>query len=153
MTQATRPTAPEDPTTPAGGGAPRAGPPDPRTRWIGIAIVGAAAVFAFVVTIGIFVPALGQLGAASADAGVDEPSQLPELILVCDREYARAASPVVLTQAELDTVGGPAPTVVSTLPDAGCPSGTCLEGGMCLAVVYLRMATDRYVAYELEDGP
>jgi len=127
--------------------------PDPRSRWIGIAVVGAAAVFAFVVTIGIFVPALGQLGAGTADAGLDDPSQLPELILVCDREYVRAGEPVVLTLVDVEAIDGPAPTIVSTVPDAGCPSGTCLEGGLCQAVVYVRLATDRYVAYELESGP
>ncbi len=115
-------------------------------------MIGAAAVIAFVVTVGIFVPALGELASGGVVTRAD-PQALPSGILVCGREYAPAAEPVELTLEEVRSRDGRDPTVVSAAPDAGCPTGVCIDGGLCLPVVHVRTAADRYIEYELQEGP
>ena len=55
-----------------------------RFSWLGIALLGGAAVIAFVVTVGIFLPALGELGRMGQD-----PASLPRQLTVCDRTWDR----------------------------------------------------------------
>lgn len=138
-------TAPGDAETPAR-------PVDPRSRWIGLAAIGGAAVVAFVVTVGVFLPAIGALTSGSV-VTVADPGALPAAILVCDREYAPAADPEELTLEEVRGRDGRDPTVVSAVPDAGCPTGVCIEGGLCVPVVHVRTASDRYIEYLLQEGP
>lgn len=153
---ATGPSRPMPSASPAGSAkqpAPPPTPPDPRSRWIGLAIVGAAAVLAVVVTVGMFVPAIGVVISALSGPTTADPANLPEQILVCDRDYAPSAGREELTLAEVTARDGRTPTIVSAAPDAGCPTGVCVADGMCLTVVYVRTPSDRYIAYELQDGP
>lgn len=135
---------------PAGEPAAGPAPADPRSRWIGLAAIGAAGVVAFVVTLGIFVPAIGALMSGTSSRA-SSAADLPAQLLVCDREYARDTLGA-RTLDELRIADGREPTVVST-PVAGCPADVCLDGGMCLPVVYARLADDTYVGYELQGGP
>jgi hypothetical protein len=64
-----------------------------RSRWLGLAAIGGAAVIAFVVTLGIFVPAMGAILEGAGTPVVRDPATLPEQILVCDREFARSPTP------------------------------------------------------------
>jgi hypothetical protein len=82
-----------------------------------------------------------------------DPATLPEIILVCGYEYARPSEPPTLSLDEVQQRDGRAPVIVAGAADAGCPDGTCVNGGMCLPAVYVATGTDRYVAYELQDGP
>jgi hypothetical protein len=127
-------------------------PVDPRSRWIGVAAIGGAAVVAFVMTVGVFLPAIGALTSGGVVTEAN-PGALPAGILVCDREYAPAADPEELTLEEVRRRDGRDPTVVSAVPDAGCPTGVCIEGGLCLPVVHVRTASDRYIEYALQEGP
>jgi hypothetical protein len=124
---------------------------DPRSRWIGLAVIGGAAVIAFVVTIGIFLPAIGALTSGGLVTQAD-PRALPAEILVCDREYTPVAEPEELTLDEVRRRDERDPMVVSAIADAGCPTGVCIEGGLCLPVVYVRTASDRYIEYVLQEG-
>jgi hypothetical protein len=122
-------------------------PADPRARWIGLGVIVGAALFAFVVTVGIFVPALGQLGSDGEPIRADA---LPELLLVCGREYVRATD---VAPAGLDDVrarDGRDPTVITRLD--GCPDGVCLDRGLCMGTVYVLDAEGRYVAFVLDEG-
>jgi hypothetical protein len=137
-------------TTP-GDPSPPGAPADPRSRWIGLAVIGAAAVIAFIVTVGIFLPALGALTSGGIVTQAD-PRALPAQILVCGREYGPSAEPVERTLEEVRLRDGRDPTLVSAVPDAGCPTGVCVEGGLCLPVVYVRTPSERYIEYELQEG-
>jgi len=143
------------PPTPAQNHAlpPQPKPADPRNRGIGLAVVGAAAIIAFVVTIGIFVPAIGVIVEQARTPVVSDPASLPGMILVCDREYTRSATSEPRTLAAVRAGGDPDPAVVSGLPTGGCPTGVCVEDGMCSTVVYVLAGPDHYVAYELQGGP
>ncbi|MEO5965820.1 MAG: hypothetical protein ABIR11_10180 [Candidatus Limnocylindrales bacterium] len=125
--------------------------PDPeRSRWIGLAAVGAAAVVAFVLTVGVFLPSIDAIVTQATSVGSRTAAPLPDTILVCNREYAKGSSGA----STLESIRASAdrePVVVST--DPGCPSGVCLEGGLCLTVVYLNAGPDAYVAFELLEGP
>ena len=66
---------------------------DPRSRWIGLAAIGGAAVIAFVMTVGVFLPAIGELSARLSGPTAADPADLPAQILVCGREYAPAPNP------------------------------------------------------------
>ena len=116
-------------------------------------MIGAAAVIAFVVTAGIFIPAIGAIVERARTPASVEPTSLPDQVLVCARSYIRAAEPATLTFEEARTRDGRDPVVVSGAPDLGCPAGVCVEGDMCLPVVYVVAGSDRYVAFELEGGP
>jgi hypothetical protein len=120
-----------------------------RGRAVGLAAVGCASLIALVVTVGIFLPALGALTSGSAIRPVDAAS-LPGAILVCDRDYER-------TDAVLDSIvqvrarDGKDPTVVGV--SNSCPAGVCMTEGVCLTVVYVATTDDRYAQYELQGGP
>ena len=87
--------APGKPGRPAKTGKPGAEPivPSPHRRaparfsWLGIALLGGAVVVALVVTVGIFLPALGALG----EAGARNPANLPVRITVCGRDWTKDA--------------------------------------------------------------
>ena len=119
-----------------------------RGRLVGLAAVGCASVIALVVTVGIFLPALGAL--TSGGIRPVDAASLPDTILVCDRDYARSG-------VSLDTVvqvhdrDGKDPTVVGV--SNSCPEGVCMTAGVCLTVVYVATTNDRYAAYELQGGP
>ena len=115
---------------------------------MGLAAVGCAAVIALVVTVGIFLPALGALTAGGIRP-VDAES-LPATILVCDRDYARGST-VLDTITQVHDRDGKDPTVVGV--SNSCPNGVCMAGGACLTVVYVATTNDRYAAYELQGGP
>jgi hypothetical protein len=123
-------------------------PADPRSRWIGLAVIGAAGVVAIVVTLGIFVPALGEVFGGGS-ARLADANALPPRILVCGREYTPAATGPGRTLDDVRVLDGREPVVVSAEDDAGCPDEACVEGGLCLPIVYVRTAAGRYIAYAL----
>jgi hypothetical protein len=116
-----------------------------RGRMVGLAALGAAAVVAVVVTIGIFVPALGAL--VSNAPGPVDAANLPGTITVCDVEYSLAAAPETLEAARA-RVGGE-PVVVGVR--ATCPEGVCVRNGACLSTVFLKTTDDRFVPYAVEE--
>ena len=137
-------------------GDPRASdPPKPpvtpaereRGRILGLAALGAAAVVAIVVTIGIFIPALGALF-SNAPSPVDA-ADLPTTITVCDVEYALvSATPEALAAARV-RAGGAEPIVVGVR--GTCPEGVCVRNGACLDVVFVKTTDDRFAPYAVAD--
>lgn len=151
---APKPGAPKS-GAPKSGAATEAAAPKPelsdadraRGRAIGLALVGAAAIVALVVTIGIFLPALGTL----AGGGVRpvDAAALPETIAVCDREYTRADGTLLTLDGARAAVGGE-PVIVGV--NGGCPENVCGRNGACLATVFVQTTDDRYAAYSAGDG-
>src|SRR5690349_23052780 len=118
-----------------------------RGRIVGLAALGGAAVVAIVVTIGIFVPALGAMF-SGAPTPVDV-ANLPATITVCSVEYTLvAATPESLEAAR--TRAGAEPVVVGVRPT--CPDGVCVRNGACLDVVFLKTTDDRFVPYTVQDA-
>jgi hypothetical protein len=118
-----------------------------RGRIVGLAALGAAAVVAIVVTIGIFVPALGAMF-SGAPTPIDV-ANLPATITVCDVEYTLvAATPDSIEAARARA--GAEPVVVGVRPT--CPDGVCVRNGACLDVVFLKTTDDRYVPYTVGDS-
>ena len=118
-----------------------------RGRAVGLAAVGCAALIALVVTVGIFLPALGALTSGSGIRPVDATS-LPDAILVCDRDYARSGTSLD-TIVQVHDRDGKDPTVVGV--SNSCPSAVCTTGGACLNVVYVATTDGRYAAYALQE--
>jgi hypothetical protein len=118
-----------------------------RGRIVGLAALGGAAVVAIVVTIGIFVPALGAMF-SGAPTPVDL-ADLPATITVCDVEYALVAATPESLQAARARAGAE-PVVVGVR--ATCPDGVCVRNGACLDVVFLKTTDDRFVPYTVEDA-
>jgi hypothetical protein len=118
-----------------------------RGRMIGLAAVGGAAVIAFVVTIGIFVPALGSLGARGVHP-VDAAA-IPASILVCDHEYVRTGS-ALDTLAQARTRAGGEPVVVGA--NGGCVDGVCVRNEACLQTVFVQTTDGRFVPFEVADA-
>ena len=126
-------------------------PPTPeereRGRIVGLAALGGAAVVAIVVTVGIFLPALGAMF-SGAPTPVDA-ANLPATITVCSVEYTLvAATPESLDAARARA--GAEPVVVGTR--ATCPDGVCVRNGACLDVVFLKTTDDRFVPYSVADA-
>jgi len=118
-----------------------------RGRIVGLAALGAAAVVAIVVTIGIFLPALGAVF-SNAPSPVDA-ANLPTTITVCDVEYALvSATPEALDAARV-RAGGAEPIVVGV--SGTCPEGVCVRNGACLDVVFLKTTDDRFAPYAVAD--
>ena len=118
-----------------------------RGRIIGLALVGAAAIIAIVVTIGIFLPALGALtgdGVRPVDAAA-----LPETISVCDREYTRTRD-VLLTAGEVRASVDGEPVVVGV--NGGCPASVCVRNGACRSTVFVETTDGRFADYSAGDG-
>jgi hypothetical protein len=119
-----------------------------RGRIVGLAVLGAAAIVAVVVTIGIFVPALGAVF-SNAPRPVDA-TQLPASILVCDVEYALVSTTPDSADAARVRAGGAEPVVVGV--SGTCPEGVCIRNGACLDVVFVRTTDDRFAPYTVQDG-
>ncbi len=150
--------APEPPAT--SDDAANTGAPVPSVRrraptrfsWVGIALLGGAAVVAFTVTLGVFLPAIASLG----EAAPRDPAGLPPRIRVCDLDWTRDALNRTFTRAEIVARADAQPIVVSTglapacPPEVGAPGGD--PDGMA-TVVYAKVGDDAFVSYELVGGP
>ena len=113
---------------------------------MGLAALGGAGVVALVVTVGIFLPALGAMF-SGAPTPVDA-ANLPATITVCSVEYTLvAAAPESLEAARARA--GAEPMIVGTR--ATCPDGVCVRNGACLDVVFLKTTDDRFVPYTVDD--
>jgi hypothetical protein len=118
-----------------------------RGRIVGLAALGAASVVAVVVTIGIFIPALGAVF-SNAPSPVDA-ADLPATITVCDVEYAQvSAIPEALDAARV-RASGAEPIVVGV--SGTCPEGVCVRNGACLDVVFVKTTDDRFAPYAVAD--
>jgi hypothetical protein len=118
-----------------------------RFSWLGIALLGGAAVIAFVVTAGVFLPALGELGRMGQD-----PASLPRQLTVCDRTWDRGQDVTRLTAEEVFARDDREPIVVTEAGPGVCPTGACGAvgtGGDCATVIYVQKGEDEYVPYEL----
>ena len=137
------------------GGAPVVASPRRRAparfSWLGIALLGGAVVVALVVTVGIFLPAIGALGTA----GSGDPAALPARISVCGRDWTRDALERTFSRDEILARTDAEPIVVATGPSANCPpevgTGGTAEG--MATTVYVKVADDAFVAYDLVAGP
>ena len=122
-----------------------------RFSWLGIALLGGAVVVALVVTVGIFLPALGALGEA---AGRD-PANLPARISVCGRDWTKDALDRTLTRDEILARTDAEPIVVATGAAPACPPEVAAGGdpdGMA-TTVYVKVGDNAFVAYDLVGGP
>jgi hypothetical protein len=118
-----------------------------RFSWAGIALLGGAAVIAFVVTVGIFLPAIGELGRMGQD-----PASLPRTLEACDRTWDRGQDIRVWTLEEVAARDDREPIVVTASGPGVCPTGACGSVGAdegCSTVIYVRKGADEYVPYEL----
>jgi len=143
----------EAPSAPKAGVEPVAPSPHRRapTRFslAGVALLGAAAVIALIVTVGIFLPAIGAIGAA---AGRD-PAGLPARITVCGRTWTKDSLSRTFTRNEIYERTNAEPIVVSTGLMAACPPEVRPPSGGTATVVYAKTGGDAYVPYELAGGP
>ena len=114
---------------------------------MGLAALGAAAVVAIVVTIGIFIPALGAVF-SNAPSPVDA-ADLPATISVCDVEYALVSTTPDAPDAARARAGGVEPIVVGV--SGTCPEGVCIRNGACLDVVFVKTTDDRFAPYAVAD--
>jgi hypothetical protein len=140
-------------------GAPGAEPivPSPQRRaparfsWLGIALLCGAVVVALVVTVGIFLPALGALG----EAGARDPANLPARISTCGRDWTKDALNRTFTRDEILARTEAAPIVVATGSAPSCPPEAASSGdadGMATSI-YVKLADDAFVAYDLVGAP
>jgi hypothetical protein len=114
-------------------------------------LLGAAAVVAVTVTLGVFLPAIGALGRAAAS----DPANLPGRITVCGRDWTKDTLDRTFTRDEILARTEAEPIVVSAGLLPACPPEVLAPGdaeGMA-TVVYVRIGDDRFVAYELVGGP
>jgi hypothetical protein len=113
-------------------------------------IVATALLVAFLVTTGIFLPALGELGRLASH----DPNAAAARISMCGREWTRSNIPAQ-TRDEIVARDGSEPVVVSTGAAPSCPPGARPDGptGALATVVYVKTGPDAYVAYELVGGP
>ena len=116
-----------------------------RGRLVGLAAVGCASVVALVVTVGIFLPAIGAL--TSGGIRPVDAASLPDAILVCDHDYARSGVSLY-TVVQVHDRDGKDPSVVGV--SNSCPAGVCAAGGACLDVVYVATTDGKYAAYTLQ---
>ena len=123
-----------------------------RFSWVGIALLGGAAVIAFAVTVGIFLPALAEIGRMG-----QEPASLPRQLTVCDRTWNRGPDMTGLTAEEVFARDDRAPVVVTESGPGACPTAVCGAGaganGECAAAIYVQKGEDEYVRYELAASP
>jgi hypothetical protein len=117
-----------------------------RSRLIGLAAIGGAAVIALVVTVGIFLPALGAL--TSGGIRPVDVASLPDAVVVCDHNYARSTTGL-LSIADVRAADGRDPVVVGAT--SSCPSAVCVANAACLDQVYVETTDGRYAAYVLVD--
>ena len=153
---ATGPIVPAGPATgPIVPGRPRK--PQPPLSYPGLALIGAAVMVAFVLTSGVFLPAIRELaaGARRPATSVIDPATLPLVTTACNRDWHRGDPATVRTSADVAARTGDAPLVITTGLLPGCPSGACTDTavGACSTVVYVLAGPDVYVEYELVGGP
>lgn len=122
-----------------------------RFSWVGVALLGAAAVVAFTLTLGVFLPAIGALG----DAARRDPANLPDRITVCEREWTRDTVDRTFTRDEILARTDAEPIVVSTGLAPACPPEVSAGGdaGGTATVVYAQIGDDAYVPYTLVGAP
>ena len=87
---------------------------------------------------------------------IQDLASLPERITACGREWQRPQVLVTTTLAEAQARSGVEPVVVDVAPFAPCPAGPCTRiaaDAPCSTVVFVRVGTTDYVAYELLGGP
>ena len=103
---------------------------------------------AFVVTVGVFLPALGEIGRMGQD-----PARLPRQLTVCDRTWDRGQDVIRLTAEEVFVRDDREPIVVTEAGPGVCPAGACgADAGAieaCASVIYVQKGADEYVRYEL----
>ena len=157
-TSATPPTGrrPGPAATPPPGSRPSARtPPPPQARrppsLVGIAIVATAGLVALWVTVGVFLPAIGEIGNA-----VKNPASLPRTLELCGGTWARGAAGTTWTLAEVFVRDDREPVVVTDSGPGVCPVGACRatapdEG--CATIVYVKAGADEYVPYETVTEP
>ena len=137
---------------PAGDTAePRAGPPPAAPRrppsLLGIVIVATAGLVAAWMTLGVFLPAIGEIGRAGQN-----PAALPRTLALCDRTWDRGEEIQGLTIEEVFARDDRGPVVVTGAGAGVCPAGACGAGVPdegCSTVVYVKRGDDEYVRYEL----
>jgi hypothetical protein len=136
----------------------RPGSPEPGERrpvpfsWPGVALLAGAGLIAIVVTFGIFLPAIGEIGASAAR----DPRNLPARISICGRDWTKDALNRELSRDEVYARTEAEPIVVSTGPFAACPPEVSAAGGDAggmATVVFVQTGEDRFVPYELVGGP
>jgi hypothetical protein len=143
------------PVAPAPGPRPPAvKPPDPSIRrppsLVGIAIVAAAGLVALWVTVGMFLPVLGELGNAARN-----PAALPRTLEVCGSTWDRGPTATRRTLEEAVAREGGDPVVVTDSGPGVCPAGACGAANAdpaCATVIYVKAGEDAYVPYELMTG-
>jgi hypothetical protein len=116
---------------------------------LGIAIVATAALVAGWVTIGIFLPAIGELGRAGQD-----PAALPRVLELCGGQWQRGDLGG-MTLDEAFARDDRAPLVVTEAGAGVCPAGACAAtapGESCATAVYVQRGEDDFVRYELVVG-
>jgi hypothetical protein len=134
------------PTAPAPSRPPATAEEIARSRLIGLAAIGGAAVIALVVTVGIFLPALGTL--TSGGIRPVEAASLPGAIVVCGHNYSRSTAGL-LSIADIRAADGRDPVVAG--PSSSCPTGVCVANGACLDQVYVATTDGRFASYALVD--
>ncbi|HYO44260.1 MAG TPA: hypothetical protein VES19_13775 [Candidatus Limnocylindrales bacterium] len=120
-----------------------------RFSWVGIALLGGAAVIAFTLTLGVFLPALAALGETAAR----NPANLPDRISICARDWTKDSLSRTFTRDEILARSEAEPIVVSTGLLADCPPAVRPATGGMATVVYAQTGEDAYVPYELVGGP
>lgn len=97
-----------------------------------------------------YLPILDTGGAAIHQAGA-----LPRQIGVCGRDWSEDAVGRYFTLDQMVVLDGSEPAIVDPGPLAACPAGACTvaAGGACDTVIFVRVAKDAYVGYELQGGP
>ncbi len=123
-----------------------------RFSWLGVALLGGAAVIAFTLTLGVFLPTIAALGETAAR----DPANLPDRITVCGRDWTKDSLSRTFTRDEIVTRTEAEPIVISTGPLASCPPEVDAPGGNAdgmPTVVYVRTGEDAFVAYDLVGGP
>ena len=120
-----------------------------RGRIVGLAALGAAAVIAVVVTIGIFIPALGAM--FSNALVLVYATATPDV----DRRVRRRLAPSVSATPELlDAARVRAGRGGRSWSGCGgtCPDGVCVRNGACFDVVFVKTTDDRFAPpYTVED--
>jgi hypothetical protein len=120
-------------------------PPRP-PNLAGIAAVATAGLVAVIITIGIFLPALGALG----DAITSGPGALPARITACGRDWAKDPLSRELTQAEVYERTGDAPILVEVALIVACPPEVdAAPAADPVTQVFVQTGPDRYVPYSL----
>ena len=81
---------------------------------------------------------------------------LPERIELCGRSWHRGPADRTFGIVDLREQTHVAPVLVETGPLAPCPKGPCIDVAQdapCDTVVWVRVGSDAYLAYELAGGP